>query len=449
MKRFILFFAAALLLMSSCKKKDYTVVVHDPSLYRETVKKLNDIILENGFPPMIASRNYVYANIAGYEVIAAGDSAHYRSLAGQIRHLTPVPAPKPGSAVDFHLASLLAFSKVGNAVTFPEGSMDEYVESLKDKALQAGMPSDVLEGSVEYANQVADHILAWSKGDNYAQTRSASKFTILNEDGRWIPTPPMYAQALEPHWAKIRPMILDSAAQIAAPAPAPFNMKDHGSQFFKNVMEVKLLGDSLSDEQKHIADFWDDNAFKLNVSGHVMFATKKFSPGGHWMNIVGIATKNQNQDFNSTVSLYTEASIALFDSFINCWYVKFKTNYVRPETVINKFLAPDWKPYIQTPPFPEYISGHAAISSAVAEVLTRKFGDNIAFRDSSQMEFGIKPRAFKSFYEAAREAGMSRVYGGIHYVASCEQGSLNGKQVGEIVANKLQLKRQASLQANR
>lgn len=449
MKRFLLFFAAALLLMSSCKKKDYTVVVHDPALYRETVKKLNDIILENGFPPMIASRNYVYANIAGYEVIAAGDSAHYRSLAGQIKHLKPVPAPMAGSKVDFHLASLLAFSKVGNAVTFPEGSMDAYVESLKEKASRAGMPADVLEGSVEYANQVADHILSWSKGDNYAQTRSASKFTILNEDGRWIPTPPMYAQALEPHWAKIRPMVLDSAAQIVAPAPPPFNMKDLNSQFYKNTMEVKLVGDSLTDEQKHIADFWDDNAFKLNVSGHVMFATKKFSPGGHWMNIVGLATKNQKQDFNSTVSLYTEASIALFDSFINCWYVKFKTNYVRPETVINKFLAPDWKPYIQTPPFPEYISGHAAISSAVAEVLTRKFGDNIAFRDSSQMEFGIKPRSFKSFHEAAREAGMSRVYGGIHYVASCEQGSLNGKQVGEIVANKLQLKKQASLQANR
>jgi hypothetical protein len=449
MKRFLLFAAGAVFMLSSCKQKDYTSEIHDPSLYREVVKKLNDVILENGFPPVVASRNYAYANIAAYEVIAAGDSMNYKTLAGQIKHLKQVPRPKTGQTVDFHFAALLAFLKVGNAVTFPEGSMDEYVSDLKKKVRNAGMSSGVFEGSVQYADLVADHILAWSKGDNYAQTRSASKFAVLNEDGRWIPTPPMYAQALEPHWCKIRPMVLDSAAQIVPPPPAPFNMKDKGSTFFKNAMEVKLLGDSLTDEQKHIADFWDDNAFKLNISGHVMFATKKFSPGGHWMNIVGIATQKGSEDFNSTVSLYAETSIALFDAFINCWYVKFQSNYVRPETVINKYLDQDWKPYIQTPPFPEYTSGHAVISAAVAEVLTRKLGDNIAFRDSSQMEFGIKPRAFRSFREAAQEASMSRVYGGIHYVPSCEQGSLNGQKIGQLVTERLQLKKRSTLQANR
>ncbi|HEY1005522.1 MAG TPA: vanadium-dependent haloperoxidase, partial [Sphingobacteriaceae bacterium] len=248
-------------------------------------------------------------------------------------------------------------------------------------------------------------------------------------------------------WCKIRPMVLDSAAQIVAPPPVPFDMKDPNSPFYRNALEVKLLGDSLTDEQKHIADFWDDNAFKLNVSGHVMFGTKKFSPGGHWMNIVGIATKDQKEDFNSTVSLYTEASIALFDGFINCWFVKFQRNYVRPETVINKYLDPDWKPYIQTPPFPEYTSGHAVISAAVAEVLTIKLGDKIAFRDSSQLEFGIKPRSFNSFRDAAREASMSRVYGGIHYVASCDIGAENGEQIGRLVADRLRLKKQTVLSA--
>lgn len=449
MKRFFLCIAGAILFLASCTNKDYTQVIHDPSLYRETVKKLNDIVLENGFPPVIASRNYVYANIAAYEVVAAGDATNYRSLAGQIKHLKPVPKPGAAQNIDFHFASLVAFCKVGNAVTFPEGSMDEYVDGLKAKARAAGMSSTTLENSLEYANKVAEHILAWSKDDNYAQTRSASKFTVLDEDGRWIPTPPMYAQALEPHWCKIRPMVLDSGGQIITPDPIPFNIKDPKNPFYQSVMEVKALGDSLTEEQKHIADFWDDNAFKLNVSGHVMYATKKFSPGGHWMNIVGIATEKDKRDFNSTVSLYTEASIALFDSFINCWLVKFKTNYVRPETVINKFLDPDWKPYLQTPPFPEYISGHAAISSAVAEVLTLKLGDNFAFQDSSQMEFGIKPRSFTSFRQAAAEAGISRVYGGIHYTASCTQGNLNGQRIGQLVANRLELRKSAALNANR
>lgn len=447
MKRILRFVAGAVFLIAACNQKDYTPEMHDPALYRDAVKKLNDVILENGFPPMVASRNYAYANIAAYEVIAAGDTQNYSSLAGQIRHLPAGPKPEPGKTVDFHYAALLAFMQVGNAVTFPEGSMDKYVEELKEKARKAGMPSSVMKNSAAYAGRVASHILNWSKGDNYAQTRSASKFTVLNEDGRWIPTPPMYSQALEPHWCKIRPMVLDSAAQIVPPPPVPFNMKDPNSPFYRNALEVKLLGDSLTDEQKHIADFWDDNAFKLNVSGHVMFGTKKFSPGGHWMNIVGIATKDQKEDFNSTVSLYTEASIALFDGFINCWFVKFQRNYVRPETVINKYLDPDWKPYIQTPPFPEYTSGHAVISAAVAEVLTLKLGDKIAFRDSSQLEFGIKPRAFNSFRDAAREASISRVYGGIHYVASCEKGAENGEQIGRLVANRLRLKKQTVLSA--
>ena len=442
MKSYLLCVATALFFMLACNKKEYSKTFHDPNLYRQTVKQLNDIILDNGFSPIVASRNYAYANIAAYEVIVAGDSTNYQSLAGQIKHLPQTPKPDANQKIDYHFASLLAFCTVGNAVTFPEGSMDIYVDSLKQKANDEGMPSTMFENSVAYADLVAKHILKWSKGDNYAKTRSSSKFPVRDEEGRWIPTPPMYAQALEPHWSEIRPMVLDSANQIATPAPTPFNIKDKNSQFYKNVIEVKNTVDNLSDNQKFIADFWDDNAFKLNVNGHVMFATKKFSPGGHWMNIVGIATKNHKEDFNSTVSIYAEASIAIFDAFIDCWYVKFKTNYVRPETAINKYIDDSWKPYIQTPPFPEYTSGHASMSAAVAEILTDRIGDKIAFRDTSQLEFGIGERTFSSFKVAAKEAGLSRVYGGIHYVTSCEQGTINGEKIGLLVLNRLQLKKQ-------
>jgi hypothetical protein len=424
----------------ACKKSDYKSVLHDPSLYRKTVKKLNNIVLENNFPPMIASRNYVYANIAAYEVIVAGDSVSYASLAGQIKHL-PI-APKPTSdQIDFPFASLLAFCKVGNAVTFPEGSMNEYVDELKKTAKGAGIPNEVFDASVVYADTVAKHVLKWSKADNYLQTRSASKFTVTEEDGRWLPTPPMYAQAVEPHWSEIRPMVLDSPGQMACPAPPKFDVKNKSSQFYKNALTVKNIGDSLSQEQKHIADFWDDNPFKMNVVGHVSYATKKFSPGGHWMNIVGIATEKNKNDFNSTVSTYAEASIALFDGFISCWYMKFKTNYLRPETAITKFIDPNWRPYIQTPPFPEYTSGHAVISAAAAEVLTARIGDSIPLRDTSETEFGIPERSFKSFRLAAREAGMSRVFGGIHYINSCEVGTMQGQELGQLIVKKLQLKK--------
>ena len=437
----IFYLLSLILIIVGCDKPDYTKVLHESSLYRNAVKKLNNIVLENNFPPVIASRNYAYANIAAYEVIAAGNIDSYNSLSGQIKHLPQVPAPKNKDLVDFPFAALLAFCKVGNAVTFPEGSMDEYVNELKEQAKDAGLPDDKFEESILFADAVAKHILNWSKGDNYLQTRSSSKYSVRDEEGRWIPTPPMYSQALEPHWAKIRPMILDSASQIVCPAPPKFNIKDKNSQFYKNTIQVKTTVDSLTKDQKHIADFWDDNPFKLNVVGHVSYATKKFSPAGHWMNIVGIGTQNKKSDFNETVSIYAEASIALFDGFISCWEVKFKTNYLRPETVITKFIDENWRPYIQTPPFPEYTSGHAVISAATAEVLSARIGENVALKDTSENEFGIAERSFKSFRDAAKEAGMSRVYGGIHYVNSCNVGTAQGQKIGKLVVEKLKLKK--------
>ena len=440
MKNFLFFVASVMLLFTSCKKPDYEKVLHDPELYRTTVKKLNDIVLENNFPPVTASRNYAYANIAAYEVIAAGDPEHFKSLAGQIKSLPAAPSPGKDKKVDFQFAALLAFCHVGNAVTFPEGSMDQYVSELQQKAKKAGLPSDVFDNSVEYADKMAKHIMKWSKGDHYLQTRSASKYTVKQQDGRWIPTPPMYAQALEAHWGEIRTMVLDSAAQFLPPDPPVFNVKDKKSKFYLAALEVKNMVDSLTPEQKHMADFWDDNAFKLNVVGHASFATKKFSPAGHWMNITGIAAIKSHADFNTTVSAYAKTSIALFDGFINCWYLKYRSNYVRPETVITKYINPDWRPYIQTPPFPEYSSGHAVISSAAAEVLTSIFGDNFAYTDASESEFGIDPLSFKSFREAAKSAAISRVYGGIHFKNACLTGTSQGKQIGGLVVEKLKLK---------
>ncbi|CAN5132331.1 hypothetical protein BH11BAC6_BH11BAC6_12040 [soil metagenome] len=440
MKRFLAAIVSVIVLASCADNKDYIKEMHDPLLYCKTVKKLNDIVLENNFPPMIASRNYAYANIAAYEVIAAGDS-NYISLSGQIKHLPPMPKPSKEDKIDFHFAALLAFCKVGNAVTFPEGSMDTYVTELKTKAKDAGMPADIFDASVAYGNKIADSILSWSKKDHYAQTRSSNKFTVTDEDGRWVPTPPMYAQAMEPHWMEIRPMVLDSASEFKPVRPPKYDPLNKASYYYKALMLVKNTVDSLTDEQKFIADFWDDNPFKLNVTGHVMYGTKKFSPGGHWMNIVGIIASKKNAGFSETVYAYAKTSIALYDAFISCWDEKYRSNYIRPETVINKYYDPEWVTYIQTPPFPEYTSGHAVISAAAAEVMTDVFGDNISYTDTSETAFGIPPRTFSSVRKAAEEAAISRVYGGIHYKHSCDIGNEEGKLVGQLVIQRLHMKK--------
>lgn len=439
MKKSFIPIIAVLLLLSfgSCKK--YDGFTTDPLVYSKTVKELNNIVLENNFPPMIAARNYTYANIAAYECVAAG-YPNWQSLAGQIKHMPTMPRLEKGKKVDYSLAPLLAFVKVGNAVTFPEGSMMEYYNLLVHQADSMGIPSSILKNTIALSDTIAGAILAWSKKDNYAKTRGASRYTVDTTAGRWVPTPPMYGTAVEPHWMEIRPMVLDSAAACKPPAPPVFDMQHKKSKYYKALLEVKTIGENLTPEQKHIADFWDDNSFKMNVTGHVMYASKKFSPAGHWMNIVGIGAKKSGADLNTTIAAYAKTSIALFDAFIACWDEKYRSNYIRPETVIIKELDNNWLPYIQTPPFPSYISGHSTISAAAAEVMTQFFG-NVSFTDTSLLEFGIANREIKSFRDAAQEASMSRIYGGIHYRFDCDEGNKVGKRVGKMVVKNLVFKK--------
>jgi hypothetical protein len=440
--RMALVAVAGWMLSISCNQKnDYEKIVRDPLLFSNTVHELNNVVMGNNFSPIVASRNYTYASVAAYEVIAAGYPDKFQSLAGQVHGLTAIPKPAPGQKVDFEFAAVLAFSKLGEAVTFPEGSMSYYTDSLKKLVKDHGMPDDIYEGTLAFTDTVSANILRWSKKDNYLQTRTFPKYNVMDVPGRWIPTPPAYTQAMEPHWNKIRPLVIDSASQFTPPPPPPFNMTDTNSKYYHEVMSIKNAIDNLSDEQKHIADFWDDNPFKLNVSGHVMFGTKKFSPPGHWMSVVGIAAQKANYDFANTVYAFTITAITQFDAFIHCWDEKFRSNYARPETVINKYVDADWRPYLQTPPFPEYTCGHSTSSSANAEVLTHVFGDNFAYTDTTELEFGIKSRSFKSFRDAAIENNWARFYGGIHFHNSCIVSTEFGRKIGDFIATRLKMRK--------
>jgi len=439
--RHLLFVPVLVLCFASCKKPDYEKILHDPTLFSRTVYELNGVVMGNNFSPPVASRNYAYASVAGYEVIAAGYPNKYRSLAGQLNGFDSVAKPAANANIDYPYASLLAFCRVGEAVTFPAGSLKYYTDSLHQIAVTHGMPDDIIAASEKYAKDVAASIMAWSKKDKYLQTRSASKFAILDSAGRWVPTPPGYFEAVEPHWGEIRTMVMNNAKEYTVSPPPVFNITDKNSQYYKEVMYIKNTGDSLTVDQVHTADFWDDNPQKMNVSGHVMFVTKKFSPPGHWLSIVGIGAQKTKADFNTTVCAYAKTSIALFDAFIESWAAKYKYKTVRPETIIDKYIDPNWRPHLQTPPFPEYTCGHCTISAAAAEALTSVLGDNVAYTDTTELEFGIKSRSFKSFRDAANETALSRFYGGIHFHNSVVVSDQFGKIVGDSVVKKLVMKK--------
>jgi len=445
MKYFVVACALCALAVVSCNRKsDYDAVFKNPLLYSKTVYQLNTVVMGNNFSPIVASRNYTYANIAAYQVIAGGYPDQYASLAGQLNGFKTSPAPEKGKPLDVEFAALLAFCKLGEAVTFPAGSMKDYVDSLKKLAEDHGMPSEMINNSVAYADTVGATVMEWSKKDHYLQTRGASEYTVMDSPGRWVPTPPAYSPAAEPHWREIRPMVMDSSNMFPVPAPYAFNITDKKSDYYKQVMMSKNAIDSLTPEQIHIADFWDDNPFKLNVSGHLMFGTKKFSPPGHWMSIVGIAAEKAHADFPTTVTAFTITAISLFDAFIQCWDVKYTFNTMRPETVINKYIDPNWRPHLQTPPFPEYTCGHSTGSASAAEALTSVFGDHFNYTDTTELEFGVNNRSFKSFREAAIENNLARFYGGIHFHHSCLISTELGMKVGDLVVQKLKMKKTKS-----
>jgi hypothetical protein len=278
-------------------------------------------------------------------------------------------------------------------------------------------------------------VYKYSTKDNYKQTRGF-RFTVTNEPGTWTPTPPAYMDAVEPYWTKIRPVGLDSSAQFQAPMPSKFDLTP-GTPYYKEVMESYNTVKNLTEEQRNIANFWDCNPFKMNITGHAMFATKKMSPGGHWMGIVGQVSRQLKKTNVQVAEAFVLTSMSIFDGFISCWDEKYRSVRIRPETVINNSIDKKWIPILQTPPFPEYTSGHSTISGAAATVLTTIYGDNVAFNDSTEIPYGLPPRKFTSFKQAADEASISRLYGGIHFRPALDQGMIQGSKVAQQLLKKV------------
>jgi hypothetical protein len=430
-------FLMLLLLFLGCKNNKTPVSELDYTThYHKAIKKVTDVIVHDIFSPPVASRIYAYITIAGYETVRLSDPKSF-SFSEKISHLKPLDISGVEKTTDFKTASLFAILFAGKNFIFSEDSISVAIEALKSDLKNLGMTNAEIKTAESLGINISKQIVDWSKKDNYLQTRSFPKFQVTNETTRWRPTPPGYMDAIEPSWNKIRPMFLDSASAFKPEPPHTYDIKNKKSPFFLEAVEVYETGKNLTKEQIAIAQFWDCNPFKLNVVGHVMFAEKKISPGGHWVNIVSLASKKSNFDMMKTAQTYAVLSIGLFDAFISCWDEKYRSNLIRPESVINDQIDKNWIPLIQTPPFPEHTSGHSVASSASAVILTHIFGENYSFDDDTEIEFGLPVRSFTSFDHAAQEASISRLYGGIHYRRAIDQGVLQGAKVGKNVISKV------------
>jgi hypothetical protein len=398
---------------------------------------LSEVMLHDVVNPPAASRFYAYSMLAAYQVILAGDTTDHsitRAFA-QDPHFRPVPIPQKW---DKTFCAIYAMLDVGRQI-IPSGYLlEERQKSLLHLYRKRYKFSEVsLNANKVFAIAIADQVVNYSKTDGYSKLSTLTRYSPdLKTEGHWYPTPPEYMSAVEPHWRTIRTFFLDSAQQCSPVPPVEFDTT-RAQPYFGLVREVYETSNHLTTEQRSIAAFWDCNPFAVQYSGHLAMGLKKISPGGHWLEITGIACRQSSASIEKTVEAYTLVALTLCDAFISCWDEKYRSDRIRPETAINKYLDPTWKPLLQTPPFPEYPSGHSVISTASAVILTHLFGDNFVFTDSTEEYFGLPARNFKSFSEAADEAAISRLYGGIHFRDAIEQGQVQGRAIALHIIRKI------------
>lgn len=400
------------------------------------VNAVTMVMVHDVVSPPVAARYYAYTMLGAYNIVAAKNKT-----IPQLQNF--VKDYKPNNSLDtihtkydYKIAAYYSILETAKLM-LPSGFMlkddeDAFVQLLQ----KTKVDQSIIDNSVKVAETASKIAVGFSKSDNYSKLSALKRYTPIKDESKWYPTPPGYFEAVEPNWRTIRTMVIDSANQYK-PAPLiPFS-KDTTSAFYKQVKAVYGISKHLTTEQINIALFWDCNPFAITTSGHMAIGYKKISPGGHWMHITGLVTKQAHLDFDHSIMVTALEGLTLMDAFISCWEEKFSSNRIRPETYINRYIDVKWQPVLQTPPFPEFTSGHAVISNASAELLTYLLGDNFAYTDNTEIPFGSSQRDFKSFREAAAEASMSRFYGGIHYMESIEKGNQQGKEVASGIIAKI------------
>lgn len=396
----------------------------------ECNRNLTEAQVERHFNPPVAARNYAYPNIAVYTALEPF-WPEYKSLSGQLNEMDIDIQPDSNKVYNQDLITFNSFTTVSLKLVYNDTIVSNYRKEQLDR-YEEMLDAEVFENSMAYSTEVAEAILAWADSDMYKETRNFGEFAPDDQNGFWKPTSPDYMPAIEPHWSKIRPFVLDSANQFEPERPTEYNTAED-ALFMRETMEVLEVVKNGDEDKRQIAQFWDCNPNISHHHGHMMYFLQKISPGGHWMHISLQTVEAENMNLMQAAKVMAGVSLTLHDAFVACWTEKYNSNYIRPETVIKEHIDKNWEPILQTPAFPEYPSGHSVASASAATFLTEAVGEPYHFIDSTEVPYGLPMREFNSFREASDEAAISRLYGGIHFMPAIENGVSMGNQVGELV----------------
>lgn len=433
MRKFIAIGILIFCFLTACQSNSKKVVSHQESKdISKVIAEMTEIMVHDITNPPLAARFFSYSLLAGYEIVAQNNDS-FPSLKDRLNGFPEIKADKPSGAYNYQLSALLAVIKTAEKLQPSGPLLKSFENDLLDSLRTTGVSEEVLKNSELYAANVSQQILKYAKEDGYVDISNYPRYEPSGKPGSWYPTPPAFISAVEPYFNTLRSFTLDSANQFKPEPPASFSINPQ-SDFHK--LMTQNYKDSLTEEHIAIASFWDCNPFVVDNLGHMMTGVKKISPGAHWLGIAGIACETSNKGFDEAMQIHTVVSIGLMDAFMVCWDEKYRSDRIRPETAIRSLLDPHWQPLLQTPPFPEYPSGHSTISASSAHILTYFFGDHFSFDDTIEVPYGLPVRSFTSFNQARDEAAMSRFYGGIHFMDAIDDGLVQGKSVGDWVIKK-------------
>ncbi len=404
--------------------------VSEPARSRHALLVWHRLVLElvrhtATYSPPVASRAFAYLGVAAFEALATG-SEGLHSLAGQLNELTPVPPREAGQSYDGAVVVQAAMAHAAAALfenTGPTGQRAMAAMARKAAADAArGVPEEVVRRSEDYGRAVARHILAWAATDGGATIENMGfplDYKLTEGPAHWVPTSLVRQQQfpLLPDWGRTRTFAMPDGASCGLPPPPAYS-EAPGSQFYVEAIEVRDAVNGLTDEQRAIARFWSDDPMLSPT------------PPGHWISIAIDILEKEDADLVTSAETLVRLGVTLADAFIGCWDAKYRYDLVRPLTYIRRLIDPKWEAILNTPPFPEYPSGHSTQSGAAATVLIEMFGPAYAFEDGTHSDDGLPARRFASFWAAAEEAGISRLYGGIHFRSAIERGLDQGRCIG-------------------
>ena len=410
------------------------VIVPTASTYSsEVVNDWGELILVlsrdcEGFSPPVVARAMGYIGIGLYESVHYGMPG-YKTLQGQLNQFSVGTLPKAHLGEKYNWV-LVANSAMARIVTnvFPNASLENKaaIAQLEADWIAKYETEDIVinDKSISYGNAVGTAMANFADTDSYKDAYAnnfPSDYVLPEGPGFWVPTFPKWQLPLQPYWKDARVWLVENVDGTLPPPPPPYS-EEVNSAFYKEAKEVYDVVNVLTEEQRTIADFWADDP------------QRTATPGGHSFSIALEVLRNENADLALAAITFAKLGMAVNDAFISCWNAKYIYNLLRPITYVHEHIDGNWIIPLDTPPFPEYTSGHSVQSGAAAQVLTDIFGENYAFTDNMHLSRGDidgSPRSFDSFFDFADEAAISRLYGGIHFRSAIIVGVDQGKAVGE------------------